>query len=93
MYAVYQLFNTVVDLYIYCLIALVISSWLVAFGVLNMYNPIVNRILVFLEAITDPVLRYIRRVIPTIGGLDLSVVVLLLGIQFLRQFINDIVFM
>ena len=86
------LFNTVIDLYIYCLIAMVILSWLLAFGVINAYNPFVARVLVFLEAITDPILRPIRRFSPVIGGLDLSVVVLFIGVEFFRRLVNDLLF-
>lgn len=93
MYALYQLFNTVIDLYVYCLIAMVVASWLVAFGVVNMYSPIVARIITFLESITDPLLTPIRRFVPAIGGIDLSVLVLFLGIQFIRQLVNDLVFL
>ena len=92
MYALFQLFNTVVDLYIYCLIAMVILSWLLAFGVVNAYNPVLGCILYFLESITEPILRHIRRFIPVIGGIDLSVLVLFFGVQFIRQLINDLLF-
>ena len=89
MYAVLQLFNSIVDLYIYCLIAMVILSWLLAFGVINTYNPLLGRIMYFLESITEPILQHIRRFVPVIGGIDLSVLVLFFGIQFIRQFINE----
>ena len=91
MYALLYLFNSIVDLYIYCLIAMVILSWLVAFGVINTYNPILNRVLYFLEAITEPILVHIRRFIPVIGGIDLSVLVLFIGVQFIRQLVNEMV--
>ena len=92
MYAFFQLFNTIVDLYVYCLIAVAVLSWLMAFGVINTYNPIVNRVSTFLEAITEPALRQIRRVVPVIGGLDLSILVLFIGIQFARQLVNELFF-
>ena len=92
MYAFFQLFNTVVDLYIYCLIAMVIISWLLAFGIVNAYNPILGRIMYFLDSITEPVLRHIRRFVPVIGGIDLSVLVLFIGVQFIRQLVNDLLF-
>ena len=91
MYALLHLFNSIVDLYIYCLIVMVILGWLVAFGVINAYNPILGRVMYFLEAITEPILQHIRRFVPVIGGLDLSVLVLFFGIQFIRQFINEMV--
>src|ERR1700761_2831496 len=62
----------------YLIIISVIASWLVAFGVINTRNPTVYRILDILNRITDPILRPIRRLIPPMGGLDLSPMVVLL---------------
>ena len=72
------------NLYWWVVIAAVIASWLVAFGVINMHNQIVLSIVRGLYALTEPVFRQIRRVIPTIGGLDISPVIVLIAISFLQ---------
>lgn len=75
----------VVDLYIWVLIASAILSWLVTFNVINTSNRFVYMIGDFLYRITEPALRPIRRFIPNMGGIDISPVVLILGLVFLKQ--------
>lgn len=82
--ALLWLFDTVVWLYVVIIIAAVVVSWLVAFGVLNTYNPMARGFIRVLDSLTEPVFRQIRRVIPPIGGLDLSPMLVLLGLYFLR---------
>lgn len=72
-------------LYWWIVIVAVVMSWLVAFGVVNTFNPFARRVVVVLDALTEPVFRQIRRVIPPIGGLDLSPLVVLFIIQFLIE--------
>jgi YggT family protein len=84
MYAVAWLIDTIVDIAIVLLIAQVILSWLVAFNVVNTRNPFVNSVGRFLYQITEPVLRPIRRIIPSFGGIDLSPLVAALLLGFLR---------
>jgi YggT family protein len=79
-----QFVDYVIHLYEYVVIANVIFSWLVAFNVVNAYNPFVRSILQAVGALTDPILKYIRRIMPNLGGLDLSPVILLLFCYFLR---------
>ena len=67
------------------IIASVVVSWLVAFGVLNTRNDVVYRALDILNRITDPLLRPIRRLIPPMGGLDLSPMVVLLVIYVVQR--------
>ena len=69
--------TTIIELYIYVVIAAVIASWLIAFGVINVRNELVRTVIRFLDAVTEPVLRQIRRVIPPIAGLDLSPLVVI----------------
>lgn len=85
MYALCRLVDTVVSIYIWLLIASVVLSWLVAFNVLNTSNPIVWRIGEFLHRITEPLLAPIRQWIPAMGGLDISPVILILALYFLRD--------
>jgi YggT family protein len=79
-----QFIDYVIHLYEFVVIANVILSWLVAFNVVNAYNPVVRSILQAVGALTDPILKHIRGVMPNLGGLDLSPVILLLGCYFLR---------
>lgn len=78
---------TILDIYTWVIVAAVIASWLVSFGVINIHNRFVRSLVIALQALTEPVFRPIRRVIPAMGGLDLSPLVALLAIQFLRYLI------
>ena len=78
---------TVLDLYWWIVVIAVVVSWLVAFGVLNTYNHAARSIIRGLEALTEPVFRQIRRVIPTFGGLDFSPFIVLIAIMFLERVI------
>lgn len=77
----------VVNLYEYVVIAAVVLSWLVAFNVVNYSSPFVRSLMQAIGAVTEPFLRRIRRVLPDMGGLDLSPVVLLLACLFIRAVI------
>jgi len=77
----------ILDLYFYVIIAAVIASWLVGFGIINSYNPIARSILRALHALTEPVFGPVRRIIPAMGGLDLSPLVVLLLLTFLRNWL------
>lgn len=72
-------------LLIYIVIAQAILSWLVAFNVINTHNQFVRSVLYGLERLLDPMLRPIRRVIPDLGGIDLSPMVLILAVIFVRD--------
>jgi YggT family protein len=81
------LVDTVITLYIWILIAAALLSWLVAFNVVNARNPIVANIGEFLYRVTEPALRPIRSVLPNLGGIDISPVILIIGLLFLKQLI------
>jgi YggT family protein len=87
MSAVFWLIDTIIDIYIWLLIAQAILSWLLAFGVVNRYNRGVAVISDFLYRITEPVLRPIRSFLPNFGGIDISPVILILLLMFLRRLI------
>ena len=89
MIALANLLNTVITIYIWVLIASAILSWLIAFNVINTRNPFVYRLGEFLYRITDPALRPIRNVLPSFGGIDISPVVLILALVFVRDLINE----
>ena len=74
-----------VQLYVYIVIASVILSWLMAFGVVNPYNPTVRAIWQGLNAVTEPLLRPIRNMLPNMGAIDLSPVLLLLLCFFVQS--------
>lgn len=73
-----------INLYEYVVIAAVVMSWLIGFNVINAYNPFVRSLWQAITAMTEPLLKPIRRVMPDLGGLDLSPVILLLALLFLR---------
>ena len=77
----------VLNLYTYVIIAAVIASWLVGFGVINTYNQFARTVLRALHAMTEPVFGPLRRIIPPLGGLDLTPMVALLLIIFLQRWI------
>jgi YggT family protein len=77
-----------IDIYIWIVIIAVVMSWLVAFGVINTFHPIARAVVRFLDAVTEPVFRQVRRVIPPIGGLDLSPLIVLILLQFLSYSIS-----
>lgn len=73
----------VLSIYSYLVLASVIFSWLMAFNVVNTQNRIIYTIWDFLNRVTEPALRPIRRILPNLGPVDISPLVLLLGIQLL----------
>jgi YggT family protein len=79
---------TLINLYIWIILATVISSWLVHFGIINYSNPTVRAILRGLAALTEPVLGPIRRILPNMGGLDISPMIALIGLLFLYKFVD-----
>ncbi len=82
----------VLSLYRWALIVYVIMSWLFFFGVVNPGNKFVRMVIEFLTNIMEPVLNPMRRVIPVIGGLDLSVLALFFAIYFLEMVLTQILF-
>jgi YggT family protein len=81
------LVDTIITLYIWILIAAAVLSWLIAFNVVNTHNPIVHGVADFLYRVTEPALRPIRNLMPNLGGIDISPVILIIGLLFLRQLI------
>ena len=75
----------VIDLYIWVIIIGAVLSWLIAFNVLNTHNRFVYQIADMLYRVTEPALRPIRRVIPNLGGIDISPVILILFLIFIRD--------
>ncbi|MBY0457928.1 MAG: YggT family protein [Gemmataceae bacterium] len=82
------IFNAVVDLYSFVVLLTVVMSWLLSFGVITRRNAFVDSVWRTMEALTEPVLRQIRRFLPSLGGLDLSPVVLLIGLRAVQIGVN-----
>ena len=87
MLALANLISTVMSPYMWAVIIAVALTWLVQLQVINTSNRLVYQVGDFLYRITEPVLRPIRQVIPAIGGIDLSPLILILVLGFLQQFI------
>lgn len=85
MKAVLWLIDTLIEIYIWLLIAQAILSWLLAFGVVNRFNRGVAVIGDFLYRVTEPALRPIRAFLPNFGGIDISPIILILILMFLRR--------
>ncbi len=84
-----SLIATIIQIYIYVLVASAVLSWLIAFNVVNMRNQFVAMLAEALWRLTEPVLRPIRRFLPTLGGLDLSPVVLILLLIFVQNLLYE----
>jgi YggT family protein len=87
MHPVLWLILTILDIYVWILIAAVIVSWLVAFNIINRQNDIVRQVTYALYRLTEPVLGPIRRWIPDLGGLDISPVIAIIAIYFIRYLV------
>ena len=83
------LFDNIINLYIWVLIIHVVISWLVAFNILNTGNRFVYSILDVSYRLTNPPLDYIRKFIPNLGSIDISPVILILGLMFLRNLVFE----
>jgi YggT family protein len=81
--------SSLITLYIYVIIAGAVMSWLIAFNVVNPYNQFVRSIWQALNALTEPLLRPIRRWMPDLGGIDISPVVLILACAFVQSVVIE----
>ena len=84
------LFDNIVGLYIWILIINAVISWLVAFNILNTSNRFVYSLLDVSYKLTDPPLNFIRRYLPNLGSIDISPIVLILGLMFLRNLVFEL---
>lgn len=87
MRAILEIFLLVLDLYWWVVLATIIVSWLIAFNVVNTRNQFVAAVWRILSALTEPVLKPIRRILPRLQGIDLSPIVLFLIIFFIQRVI------
>ena len=84
------LLDTILWFYLVLVIAAAVMSWLIAFDVLNTRSRVVYQVIDFLNRVTEPALRPIRRILPNLGGIDVSPIILIVLLTFLRMVIADI---
>jgi YggT family protein len=89
MQSLFNLIYTIIQLYIFVIIAAAIMSWLVAFNVLNTQNRFVAIVYDMMNRLTEPGLRPIRRILPNLGGIDISPVILILLLIFLQNLLLE----
>ena len=89
MLAALYLFNTIVDSFIWTIILSAVLSWLIGFNIVNINNKLIYIIADFLNRLTEPFLSPIRRILPYLGGIDLSPVILILLLIFLKDLVNN----
>ena len=90
MKSIFILIDSIITIYLWIIIINAVLSWLVAFNILNTQNRFVFSILDATYKMTDPALNKIRRFIPTFGSIDISPVILILLLMFLRNIIFEI---
>ena len=91
MIALLQTISMLLNLVWWVFLIMIIMSWLISFNVINTRNQFVASVWRILNQITEPILRPIRRIIPPVGGLDLSPIIVFVIIFFLQSFIaNDL---
>jgi len=90
MKSIFILLDSVITIYLWIIIINAILSWLVAFNILNTQNRFVFSVLDATYKMTDPALNRIRRFIPTFGSIDVSPVILILLLMFLKNLIFEI---
>ena len=78
----------IIDIYFYILIINIVLSWLIAFNIVNMQNKIVVTFLYATNRLTDPLLNPIRRILPNLGGIDISPIILVLCLLFIQDYIR-----
>ena len=89
MNALVKVIDLALNLYWWVIIVMAIMSWLIAFEVVNVRNDVVRSIWNAVTALTEPVLRPIRRILPNLGGVDISPIILLFLLYFLQQLLHD----
>ncbi len=82
-----QFLYMAIDIYIFIIIASIVVSWLIAFNVLSMQHPATRNLVSFLGRATDPVMRPIQRYIPSIGGIDITPIIVIFGLTILQGFV------
>ena len=90
MKSIFILLDSLISIYLWIIIVNALLSWLVAFNILNTQNRFVFSVLDTTYKLTDPILNKIRRFVPTFGSVDISPIILILGMMFLRNLVFEI---
>ena len=90
MKSIFYLLDSLITIYLWVIIVNALLSWLVAFNILNTQNRFVFSVLDTTYKLTDPILNKIRRFVPTFGSIDISPIILILGLMFLRNLVFEI---
>ena len=90
MKSIFILLDSIITIYLWIIIINALLSWLVAFNILNTQNRFVFSVLDTTYKLTDPALNKIRRFLPTFGSVDLSPIVLILFLMFIRNLVFEI---
>jgi YggT family protein len=88
-YALLSTVSLILSLVWWVFLVMIIMSWLISFNVINTRNQFVAGVWRALNQVTEPILRPIRRILPAMGGLDLSPIIVFIIIFFLQQFIAN----
>jgi len=88
--SIFILLDSFITIYLWVIIVNALLSWLVAFNILNTQNRFVFSVLDTTYKLTDPILNKIRRFVPTFGSIDISPIILILGLMFLRNLVFEI---
>jgi YggT family protein len=88
--SIFILLDSLITIYLWVIIINALLSWLVAFNILNTQNRFVFSVLDTTYKLTDPILNKIRRFVPTFGSVDISPIILILGMMFLRNLVFEI---
>ncbi|MBA4794684.1 MAG: YggT family protein [Phenylobacterium sp.] len=84
---IFFIIGALIELLIWAIIINAILSWLVAFDVINLRNPFVYNVANFLDRVTAPIMRPVQRIIPTLGGVDISPIIVILILMGLQRFL------
>ena len=90
MKSIFILLDSVITIYLWIIIINALLSWLVAFNILNTQNRFVFSVLDTTYKLTDPILNKIRRFVPTFGSIDISPIILILALMFLRNLVFEL---
>ena len=90
MKSIFILLDSIIRIYLWIIIINALLSWLVAFNILNTQNRFVYSVLEVTHKLTDPALNRIRRFLPTFGSIDISPIILILALMFLRNIVFEI---
>ena len=90
MKSIFILLDSLITIYLWVIIINALLSWLVAFNILNTQNRFVFSVLDTTYKLTDPILNKIRRFVPTFGSIDISPIILILALMFLRNLVFEI---